>query len=154
MNIIRFHREIKQEFINFGYELVAGGLWKGDILIADLEDLEKLDASDIYPRRINAREVSIIQTDDEFILPVADGTAKLLGRDHEQPVRSEDLRGELHGELGESPPTESTDDAEARNDFWSIEGDFIYRHHTEPRIHLYVPKEASFPIPLKQIDVT
>ena len=35
--------------------------WKGDILTADLEDLEKLDASEIYPRRINAREVLIIQ---------------------------------------------------------------------------------------------
>ena len=27
------------------YELIAGGFWKGDILIADLEDLELLDAS-------------------------------------------------------------------------------------------------------------
>ena len=30
-------------------ELIAGGIWKGDILKADLEDLEQLDASDIYP---------------------------------------------------------------------------------------------------------
>ena len=32
-----------------GCELVPGCIWKGDILIADLEDLEKLDASDICP---------------------------------------------------------------------------------------------------------
>ena len=38
------------------FELIAGGIWKGDILIADLEDLEKLDASEIYPRRIKAKE--------------------------------------------------------------------------------------------------
>ena len=30
---------------------------KGDILIADSEELEKLDVSEIYPRRLNAEEV-------------------------------------------------------------------------------------------------
>ena len=38
-----------------------GGIFGKDILIADLEDLEKLDASDIYPRRINAKEILIRQ---------------------------------------------------------------------------------------------
>ena len=51
-------------------------------------------------------------------------------------------------------PTESKDDAEVRRDFWSIQGDFIYRDHNEPRVQLYVPKEETFPIPLKYIDVT
>ena len=54
-----------------------------DVLIADLEDLEKLDASNIYPRRINAKEVLIRQKDDEFIFPIAGGTAKLSGRVYE-----------------------------------------------------------------------
>ena len=31
---------------------------------------------------------------------------------------------------------------------------FIYRHHVEHRVELYVPRKASFPSPLKQIDVT
>ena len=31
---------------------------------------------------------------------------------------------------------------------------FIYRHHIEPRVKLYLPREASFPNPLKYIDVT
>ena len=35
-----------------------------------------------------------------------------------------------------------------------MEGDFIDRHHVEPRVQLYVPKEESFTIPLKYIDVT
>ena len=39
-----------------GHELVAGGIWKGDVLVADLEDLEK-----IYPRRISVKEVLISQ---------------------------------------------------------------------------------------------
>ena len=33
------------------FELIAGGIWKGDILIAGLEDLEKLDASNICKDR-------------------------------------------------------------------------------------------------------
>ena len=69
-------------------------------------------------------------------------------------IRSEDFNRELQGESGESRPAEPTDDAEARKDFWSIQGDFIYRHHVEPRVQLYVPKEETFPIPLKYIDVT
>ena len=39
------------------------------------------------------------------------------------------------------------------NDFWSMSGNFIYRHHVEPRVKLYSPRE-SFPIPLTYIDVT
>ena len=88
---------------------------------------------------------------------MADGTAKLSGRDYEfqEPtVRSEDLSGELLGEPGVSQPTETTDDANAHADFWSIQGDFIYRHHNEPRVQLYVPKEETFTTPLKYVDVT
>ena len=66
--------------IFLGYALIAGGIWEGDILIADLEDMEKLDASEIYPRRINAKEVLMSEKGDEFIFPVADGTSNLSGR--------------------------------------------------------------------------
>ena len=77
---------------------------------------------------------SIDNTKRRFTFPVGDGTAKLSGRDfdfreptlrREQTVRSEDLSGELQGEPGEPQPTESTDDAEARADFWSIHGGSI-----------------------------
>ena len=36
----------------------------------------------------------------------------------------------------------------------SIQGDFIYCHHNELRVQLFAPKEETFPIPLKYIDVT
>ena len=117
----------------------------GDVLIADLEDLEKLDESEICLRRVNAEEVLISPKGDQFIFPVAAGAAKLSVRDfeireptprREQTVRSEDFSEELQGEPGRSQPTESTDDAEARADFWSIQGDFINRHHSEPRVQL------------------
>ena len=60
-------------------------------------------------------------------------------------VRSEVLSEKLEGESGEPQPTESKEDAEARADFWSIQGDFIYCHHNEPRVHLHVSKEETFP---------
>ena len=34
------------------------------------------------------------------------------------------------------------------------QGNFIYRHHVEPRVKLYSPREESFPIPLKYVDVS
>ena len=87
----------------------------------------------------------------------------MSGRDYEFRVptsrleptaRCEDFSGEIQGELEEPRPTDSKDDAEARRDFWSVQGDLICRHHNEPRVQLYVPKEETFPIPLKYIDVT
>ena len=32
--------------IFLGYELIAGRIWKGDVLVADVEELENLDASE------------------------------------------------------------------------------------------------------------
>ena len=128
-----------------------------------MEDLEKLDASDVYPRRINAKEILIRQTDDDFMFPFADGTAKLSGKDYEfresslrqeQPVRSEDFSGELQGEPGESQPTETTDDADSRADFGRSKvtsSIVITRNFGFKR---YVPKEKTPPIPPKFIDVT
>ena len=34
-----------------------------------------------------------------------------------------------------------------------MSGNYIYRHHVEPRVKLYLTREESFPIPLKYIDV-
>ena len=76
-------------------------------------------------------------------------------------VRHRPIQGESNIDfLGESErslpqPQDSFPDAgEAINDFWSMSGSFIYRHHVEPRVKLYSPREESFPIPLKYIDVT
>ena len=73
-----------------------------------------------------------------------------------RPIQGEsdiDFLGESEGSLPQ--PQDSLPDAgEAINDFWSMSGNFIYRHHVEPRVKLYSPREESFPIPLKYIDVT
>ena len=34
-----------------GYALYAGGIWKGDVLVADLEELETMDASEIHSEK-------------------------------------------------------------------------------------------------------
>ena len=41
------------------------------------------------------------------------------------------------------------DKEEAKNDLWTITGEFIHRHHVVTRAKLHAPKEESFPIPLK-----
>ena len=46
------------------------------------------------------------------------------------------------------------DAGEAQDDFWSISGDCICRHHVEPKVKLYTPREDSCSILLKYIDVT
>ena len=100
------------------------------------------------------------------IFPIADGTVKLSGGDQvlrtSTLIRDRPNRGEEQGNLqGDSDGSSSTPlqdsswyDGEARNDFWSITCHFIYRHHVENRVKLYVPKEESFPIPLQYIDDT
>ena len=76
-------------------------------------------------------------------------------RDH--PIRGEgqrDFLGESEGSPPPLPQDSYPDAGEARNDFWSISGNFIFRHHGEPRVKLYSPRDESFPIPLKYIDVS
>ena len=123
-----------------------------------------MDASEIYSKRLNAKEV-IFHQKGEFTFPIADGRIKTPGED--QALRTSTLirprrnRGEGHIDfLGESEgsfpqPHDSLPVAgEAMHDFWSMSGSFIYRHHVEPRVELYSPRKESFPIPLKYIDVT
>ena len=43
------------------YALYAGGIWKGDVLVADREELETMDASEIYSKRLNAKRGDISQ---------------------------------------------------------------------------------------------
>ena len=148
-----------------GYALYGGEIWKGDILVANLKELETMEASEIYSERLNAKEVIFPRENGKFICPVADGRITLSGRDQELRtstlIRERPIRGEGHVDfLGESegslpPPQDSfPDGGEAINDFWSMSGNFIYRHHVEPRVKLYSPREESFPIPLTYIDVT
>ena len=82
--------------IFLGYALYAGEIWKGDIMVADIEELEQTKASELYARRLNAKEP---QRSGNFIFPSADGTVQIFGRDRrlrtstltrERPERGEE----------------------------------------------------------------
>ena len=119
-----------------------------------------MDASEIYSKRLNAKEV-IFPKQGEFTFPIADGRIKTPGGNQElrtstlvrhRPIQGEsknDFLGESEGSLPQ--PYDSCPDAgEAINDFWSMSGSFICRHHVEPRVKLYSPREdvkGMYPAP-------
>ena len=78
-----------------------------------------------------------------------------LVRDH--PIRGEshkDFRGESEGSPPPPPQDSFQEAGEARHDFWSMSGNFMFRHHVEPRVKLHSPREESCTIPLKYNDVS
>ena len=116
-------------------------------------------------KKLHAKEVIFPKEKGEFIFPIADGRIKTLGGDQDlrtstlirhRPIQGEsdiDFLGESEGSL--PPPQDSFPDAcEAINDFWSMSGNFIYRHHVEPRVKLYSPRDESFLFPLTYTDVS
>ena len=118
-------------------------------MVADIEELETMDASEIYSKRLNAKEVIFPKENANFIFPAADGRIKFVGGDQElrtstlirdHPIRGEGKRDFLGESQGSplSPPQDSYPDAgEAINDFWSMSGNFIYREHFEHRVKLH-----------------
>ena len=107
--------------IFFGYALVAGRNLEGrHFWLQTLRSQENWDASEIHARRLNAKEILTSKMGEKFIFPIAGGTAELLGRDPE--IRESNMRqcqpvGRLQRNPDGSQPTESKEDAEARNDF-------------------------------------
>ena len=65
-------------YIFLVFVLCAARIWKGDILVADIEELEEIDASELQARRLSAKEVSTPMKGEIF--PVADGTVKNFWR--------------------------------------------------------------------------
>ena len=95
--------------IFLSYVLKTVRISKGDVLIAHIEELEQMDASELHARRLNAKEVLTPMRGEKFIFPVADGTVKLSGGDQrlrtstlirdcsDRGEEQELLRGESHG---------------------------------------------------------
>ena len=76
-------------------------------MVADIEELESVDASQIYSKGLNAKEVIFSKEKGEFIFPFADGRIKTLGGDQDLRtstlVRHRPVQGEGHVDfLGES----------------------------------------------------
>ena len=90
-----------------------------------------MDASEIYSKRLKAKEVIFPQEKGEYIFPIADGRIKPRGGDQDLRtstlIRQRSIQGEGHVDfLGESEgslpqPHDSFPDAgEAIHDFWSM----------------------------------
>ena len=101
-------------------------------MVADVEELETMDASEIYAKRLDAKEVIFPKENGKFIFPVAYGRIKLPGGDQDLRtstlVRERTIRGEDKTDFlweSEGSPLSSLQDSladagEARNDSWSI----------------------------------
>ena len=78
-------------------------------MVADSEELENLDVSQIHARRLNAKEVLMSNNGNHFKCPIADGTVKSSGRDQvfrrstsnqDHPARGEEHNDDLRGRVG------------------------------------------------------
>ena len=86
--------------ISTSHALHAGGSWKGDVLVADVEKLQENDASDVYSRRITPKEFLVPEEGDSFMFPCANGLEKMAGKDAEirpsNRIRQDIEEGEEH----------------------------------------------------------
>ena len=117
--------------------------------------------SEIHARRLNAKEIlrpkmvntSYSQSPVECLNCMGDQGIRKSTLIRNDPERGE-LRDDLRGESDGSQRIDTMiDDREVRNDFWSIEGNYMYRHQVGPGVQLFVPKEESFPMPLRYTNV-
>ena len=58
--IHQFGKKVLPEFF-LGYTLYVEGISKGDVLVDDPEELKTMDASEIYSKRLNAKEVILLK---------------------------------------------------------------------------------------------
>ena len=98
-------------------------------MVADIEELEQMDASELHARRLNAKEVVTPMKGEKFMFPIADGTVKITGGDHDlrtptlirdRPDRGEEqgtLRGASEGSSSTSRQDSSWYGGEAKCDF-------------------------------------
>ena len=121
-------------------------------MVADIEELEKMDPSEIHTGRLNAKEVLTPKNGENYYMPDRRWKSKTIWRrsgsenihlDRDSPDRGEEQEN-LSGESDESSPPlqdSSADHGEARNAFWSVSGNLNFRHHVEHRVKQNVPRE-------------
>ena len=122
----------------------GGGIWNCDVLVADLAELETMDISEIYSKRLNERE-DISQKKWDFIFPFA--RIKPFGGDQDLRtstlVRQQPIRGESHA-LFHHLTTR----------FWMPKKQFMIFEPCNPQSSFYSPIEESLPITVKHIHVS
>ena len=73
----RLHQSGKN-VIFLGYALFAVRFWKGDIVDGDIEEVGKLDASEIHARRLNAKEIVTPKRWELFKIPDRRWNSKIV----------------------------------------------------------------------------
>ena len=159
----RLHQLDKNVLPGFflGYTLIAVNLGRKHC-DCGYRDVEKMDASEICPRRTHAKEVSTSQREknSDSQLQMVQQNCQEETANSENPtlrrqrnVRSEDLSGELQGEPGEPQPTESkkmTLKPVPTSCRFKVTSSIVITINLEFNS---VPKEETFLVPLKYIDV-
>ena len=151
--------------IFMGHVLRAGGGRSGDLLIADLVDLEKNIASEADVKRIKYPEVQVTTVHGKDIFPCDDESLKQQGHDVSRPLRHRQLHredagagGNSHaadqrplprrqqaggntnadGTLPKTPQFVEREATEDKGDVWIVSCNYVYRRHVAPRGHLYM----------------
>ena len=111
-----FSSSVSKFYLEFflGYAFYAGGIWKGTILVADIEELELLDAN---AETQNAKDILTPKNSQQFTFPITDGTIKLTGGSlvfpkstsiRDQTERGEEHKDDLRGESDGAQPLDTT----------------------------------------------
>ena len=121
----------------------------GDLTTADWHDIENNLASEVHVKRFKSKEVGIKQLQKSIRMSLR----RWLHKTTRSPTTSEYTSPEtlykaqgsdsLQKERGVADFSEADCDVvAARGDFWSMSGEFTYRHHIVPTEQVYVPKES------------
>ena len=131
-------RRTSQESINFGkkvlpglflgHALYAGRIWKGDIMVADIEQLETMDASEIYSKKLNAKEM--------MFHPKMENSYFQSQMDESNPL--EEIRNWEH------PPWYGIDQFKERVTLTFLENQKGLFHHLKTHIRMPVKPEMTF----------
>ena len=95
-------------------------------MVADIEEWEQMDASEIYAKRLNAKKVKTPMSGKKFILLVSDGTVK-LSRGESQTLRAErritSYSTEIYRRYQDYRYILGCDVGENIDDYWNVDGD-------------------------------
>ena len=106
-------------------------IWKGDLMVADIGELENLDASEIHAGSLIAKTVFMPKNGEDGTFHVVRKSTSIPDYPERDDVHNDDLRGETDGS---KPWGTLTDDTEAGDDIWTIAGNYINRHQVDPRV--------------------
>ena len=111
-------------------------------MVADIEEFENLDASELHARRLNAKEVLTPQNGEQFLFPIIDRNDEKNMKFFEENPTNSLLQ----------PFFKMTQYGMMRKQ--ELISGLLREISFTLRVKLHMRREESFPIPLKYIDVT